>query len=223
MNDLTLVIPAKRESESLPTVLKELKKFKIKILVVLEKKDLETINSIKKFNYKILYQKNKGYGDALILGIKNVKTKYFCIFNADGSFNPYELKKMYSKISNNKSNLVFGSRYIKNSGSEDDTIVTFFGNKIFSLLGNFLFSLPISDILYTYVLGETTRVKKLKLQRKNFTFCVELPIKALRSGLRLTASPSYERKRIAGKKKVNAIKDGYLILEEMIKLFFNFK
>ena len=66
--------------------------------------------------------------------------------------NPYELKKMYSKISNNKSNLVFGSRYIKNSGSEDDTIVTFFGNKIFSLLGNFLFSLPISDILYTYVL-----------------------------------------------------------------------
>ena len=130
MNDLTLVIPAKRESESLPTVLKELKKFKIKILVVLEKQDLETINSIKKFNYKILYQKNKGYGDALILGIKNVKTKYFCIFNADGSFNPYELKKMYSKISNNKSNLVFGSRYIKNSGSEDDTIVTFFGNKI---------------------------------------------------------------------------------------------
>ena len=223
MNDLTLVIPAKRESESLPSVLKELNKFKIKILVVLEKQDLETIGSIKKFNCKILYQQNKGYGDALILGIKNVKTKYFCIFNADGSFNPYELKKMYSKISNNKSNLVFGSRYIKNSGSEDDTIVTFIGNKIFSLLGNFLFSLPISDILYTYVLGETTKVKKLKLQRKNFTFCVELPIKALRSGLRLTESPSYEKKRIAGKKKVNAIKDGYLILEEMIKLFFNFK
>ena len=40
---------------------------------------------------------------------------------------------MYSKISNNKSNLVFGSRYIKNSGSEDDTIVTFFGNKIFPI------------------------------------------------------------------------------------------
>ena len=37
MNDLTLVIPAKRESESLPIVLNELKKFKIKILIVLEK------------------------------------------------------------------------------------------------------------------------------------------------------------------------------------------
>ena len=31
----------------------------------------------------------------LIQGIKNVRTKYFCIFNADGSFNPIELDEMY--------------------------------------------------------------------------------------------------------------------------------
>ena len=35
--------------------------------------------------------------------------------------------------------------------------------------------------------------------------------------------PSYEKKRIAGKKKVNAFKDGFLILIEMLKLFFYFK
>ena len=37
MKDLTLVIPAKNESESLPIVLSELKKFKLKIFIVLEK------------------------------------------------------------------------------------------------------------------------------------------------------------------------------------------
>ena len=31
--------------------------------------------------------------------------------------------------------------------------------------------------------------------------------------------PSYELKRIAGNKKVNAFKDGFLILTEMLKLF----
>ena len=223
MKNLTLIIPAKNESESLPIVLSELKKFKLKIFIVLEKKDIQTINSIKKFNCKIIYQSNKGYGDALILGINKVKTKFFCIFNADGSFNPNELKKMYLKAKMRKFNLVFASRYEKNSGSEDDTFVTFFGNKVFSFLGKFLFLLPISDILYTYVLGETNKIKKIKLKRKNFTFCVELPVKGIRSGLKLTTSPSYERKRIAGKKKVNAIKDGYLILIEMIKLFLNFQ
>ena len=88
MDNLTLVIPAKNEKESLPNVLNELKKFKLKILIILESKDIETINSIKDFDCKILKQSKKGYGNALIEGIKETKTKYFCIFNADGSFNP---------------------------------------------------------------------------------------------------------------------------------------
>ena len=47
MENLTLVIPAKNEKESLPLVLKELKKYKLKKIVVLEKSDLATIKSIK--------------------------------------------------------------------------------------------------------------------------------------------------------------------------------
>ena len=52
------------------------------------KDDIETINAIKGFNCKIIYQKVNGYGAALIEGINSVETEYFCIFNADGSFNP---------------------------------------------------------------------------------------------------------------------------------------
>ena len=221
MENLTLIIPAKNEQESLPKVLDELKKFNLEILIILEKNDFETINSIRNYNCKILYQINKGYGDALILGINNVETKYFCIFNADGSFDPNELKNMYNKSDKDSFDLVFGSRYEKNAGSDDDTFVTYFGNQIFSILGKIFFSLPISDILYTYVLGNTKKVKEIKLKKKDFSFCVELPIKAKSSNLSLTVNPSFERKRIAGVKKVNAIKDGFLILIHMFKLFFN--
>ena len=38
MRDLTLLIPAKKEKESLPSVLNELKKFDLKILIVLEER-----------------------------------------------------------------------------------------------------------------------------------------------------------------------------------------
>ena len=48
-NKITLVIPAKNEADSLPKVLKELKKFKFKISIVLERSDQKTIESIKKF------------------------------------------------------------------------------------------------------------------------------------------------------------------------------
>ena len=154
MDDLTLVIPAKNEKESLPFVMQELKKYNLKTIIVLEESDYETIESINKFNCKILYQKNKGYGDALIEGIKSVETKFFCIFNADGSFKPSELRNMYELSKHHNYDLVFASRYEKNSNSEDDTIITFLGNKIFTFLGKIFFSLTITDILYTYVLGQ---------------------------------------------------------------------
>ena len=60
------------------------------------------------------------------------------------------------------------------------------------------------------------------LLKKNYDFriCVELPIKAKRMNFNYISLPSYERSRIGGKKKVNAIKDGLLILFEMVRLFF---
>ena len=220
MEHLTLIIPAKNEEESLPDVLDELKKYNLKIIIILEKDDLDTINSIKGYDCKILYQKNKGYGDALLQGIQDVKTNFFCIFNADGSFNPIELKNMYDHAIKGNADFIFGSRYMNDALSEDDTIVTFIGNKIFTFIGKIFFSLPISDILYTFVLGDTKKANELQLKEKKFSFCVELPILAKKSNHKLISVPSHERARIGGKKKVNAFKDGLLILFSMIKLFF---
>ena len=78
----------------------------------------------------------------------------------------------------------------------------------------------LADILYTFVIGKTEQAKKLNLDQKDFSFCVELPIKAKKMKMQLGSINSYERKRIAGKKKVNAFKDGFLILKHMIRLFF---
>ena len=221
MDDLTLIIPAKNEKESLPHVLNELKKYNLKTIIVLEESDKETINSLKNFNCEILFQKNKGYGDALIQGINYVHTKFFCIFNADGSFDPIELSNMYKKILEDGNDLIFASRYEKNCSSEDDTLITYLGNFIFTKIGQIFFNLEITDILYTFVMGKTSKVQNLNLSYKDFSFCVELPIKAKKNKLSLTTSKANERARIGGKKKVNAFRDGFLILRSMINLFFN--
>ena len=88
-------------------------------------------------------------------------------------------------------------------------------------MGNILFSLKISDILYTYVMGKTKSFKKLGVSSNDFRLCVEMPIKMQLLNLKYDCLPSYERKRIAGKKKVNAFRDGFYIGIEMLKLFFN--
>ena len=175
MNNLTLIIPAKNEPESLPKVIKELNSYNYKISVVLHETDYATIESIKEFDVEIIYQENKGYGDALIEGIKKCKTDLFCIFNADGSFDPKELKGMLSLQSSNNLDFVFGSRYQKNSGSEDDTFITLIGNYIFTTIGKIFFRLPISDILYTFVIGKTNSAN-IKDHRKLYTKLSDLYI-----------------------------------------------
>ena len=220
MNDLTLIIPAKNEAECLPIILNELKKYNYKIDIVLHATDIGTIQAIKKYDVNIVYQENFGYGDALIHGIKQCKTEYFCIFNADGSFNPVEINKMYEALQAKKLDFIFASRYQASSGSEDDTIITLVGNYIFTYIGKIFFRLNISDILYTFIIGKTKQANILDLKQKDFSFCVELPIKAKRMKMKLGCINSYERMRIAGKKKVNAFKDGFLILKHMVRLFF---
>jgi len=220
MDQLTLIIPAKNEKDSLPKVLGELKPFNLKIIVLLEKNDVETIESIKNYNCEIAFQDGKGFGNALILGASKVQTEFFCIFNADGSFNPNELKNMLQTINLKNSDFIFATRYEKNCASDDDTIITYIGNFIFTKIGNIFFNVNITDILYTFVLGRTEKIKSLNLKQNDFSLCVELPIKAKRAGFKLNTSPAHERKRIAGKKKVNAFRDGFKILLYMIKIFF---
>ena len=223
MNDLTLIIPTKKEVESLPIFLKEIENYNCKKLIILQKEDEATMKAIEKIpNIKILVQKKDGYGSALIEGINNTDTDYCCIINADGSMNPRYLEEMRKSCENK--DLIFASRYQKpGGGSDDDNFVTIIGNAFFTFLGNFLFKLKISDILYTYILGRTSSFKKLDLKNYDFRICVEIPIKAKFLKMEYSCIPSHERERIGGKKKVNAIKDGLLILSEIVKYFYKSK
>ena len=220
MNNLTLVIPAKYEVSTLPIVLQEINDMKLpyKIIVVVPEYDKATIKAITKFDCKILVQKGEGFGNALIQGLNESNTKYSCIFNADGSFDPKYLSEMCDRLDQGM-DFVFNTRYIQPGGSEDDTIITYIGNKFFTFICQILFRLNISDVLFTYVMGRADVFKKLKLTSNDFTFCIELPVKAKFNNYKITDHPSFERSRISGKKKVNEFIDGFLILISIIKLF----
>jgi len=218
MHNLTLLIPAKYEKDSLPLVLEELKNYDLKKLIVLERNDIETIEVTKKYECELLFQSVQGYGAALIEGIKKIETEYLCIFNADGSFNPNELRGMYNLVK--KNSFVFATRYNNDSSSEDDTILTYMGNKIFSLIGKIFFSLDLNDILYTFVMGKTQKFKFIDLKSKDFKICVELPINIKKNNFQYVTNSSHERKRLMGEKKVSEFIDGFKILYFMIKSFF---
>ena len=221
MKNISLIIPAKNELESLGKTIREILSYKFvnEIIVVVDSKNDNSINAVKKYDVKIVIQKQKGYGSAIIEGFNYASNEYGCIFNADFSFNPKYLKLMINKT--NKYQFIFGSRYIKNGSSDDDTIITFIGNKIFTLIAKLFLKIKLSDVLFTYVLCNVKNFKKLQLKESDFRLCIELPLKVVNNYFKYTEIAVRERKRFSGKKKVNELKDGFLILVKIIVSLFN--
>ncbi len=219
MKYISLIIPAKNESLSLGEVLKELKKFKIvnEIIVVVDSEEDNSIQICKNHNCKYLIQKKRGYGSAIIEGFKIASNDFGCIFNADFSFEPKYLDTMLNMTANY--DFIFGSRYLKNASSDDDDFITLVGNKCFSFFSRFFLKIKISDILYTYVLCNVKKFNKLNLKSDDFRLCIELPFKVSQSNSLYCDLAMHERSRFAGKKNVNVLKDGFLILLEIIISF----
>ena len=135
MKNLTLIIPAKDEKESLPKFLEEINDLDISIIIILPSEDLNTQKVIqKKDNIKILFQEKEGYGSAIIEGLSKSETEFSCIINADGSMDPKYLKSMLQKCLDR--DFIFASRYEKpGGGSDDDTFISLIGYKVFSFIG----------------------------------------------------------------------------------------
>ena len=68
-------------------------------------------------------------------------------------------------------------------------------------------------------MGKTLAFKSLDLKRNDFRFCIELPVQAKFKKYKIISKPSYERSRLSGRKKVNELKDGFLILLCIFKMF----
>ena len=220
MIDLTILIPCKNDKINLNKVIKDIKSVysDISILVVVEKKEDFDEKELNNFtNIRCIIQSQSGYGAALIEGINIINTKFFIIHNADGSFEVNKIKEMYNLSKNY--DFIFCNRYSENAGSEDDTIITFIGNKFFSGMTKYLLDIKLDDVLYTHVLCNSKYTKAFNLKQIDFTFCIELPYHVFKFKHKVKSIPTFEKKRLSGKKNVNEFKDGFLILIFILKTY----
>ena len=217
MQKINLIIPSKEKIEHLYKIISPLLRRKEinKIILVLNEKNKKKF--IKNKKLKIIVQKKSGYGSAIKEGFKISKSKFSCIFNADGSFNANDLPSMIKLSKQN--DFIYASRYMKGAGSEDDNMITLIGNFVFSLMGRVLLNVKLTDILYTFVLCNTKKFNKLNIVSYDFRFCIELPYKVSQNKFTYTELKSKEFKRKFGEKNVNELVDGFLILIEVLRCF----
>ncbi|MFX0132469.1 MAG: glycosyltransferase family 2 protein [Candidatus Hodarchaeota archaeon] len=211
-SDLEVIIPTLNEEKSIGSVIERTLMYTDKVLVIDGWSDDGTIEIAKKMGARIMFQNGRGKGAALKEALKYVDGDIIMIMDGDGSMKPEEIPLFLNGIYSG-ADIVKGSRFLGEGGSEDISLVRRFGNTLFTILVNVIWRSNFTDLCYGFMAFKKDAIKKLTpiILSKGFTIETEMIIKAKKLGLKIIEVPSFELRRIYGHSKLNSLKDGWEI------------
>jgi dolichol-phosphate mannosyltransferase len=196
---LSIIIPCKNEENNINNTITKIKRYlinyKFEILIIDDysiDKTAKIVRLISKNNKFIKYHFNKikGLGGAINLGIKRSKGEFVCIFMADQSDDPRDLVKYLKKIENSENDAVFGSRFIKKSKVINYPFVKFFLNRIFNILIQILFLTNYNDTTNAFKLYRKKTIIELQpIISENFNVFLEIPLKIISRKYKFSVIP----------------------------------
>ena len=213
---VSLIIPTLNEAGSIEAVLDEIPRDVVDEVLIVDGASTDgTAELVRGKGDRVIQQEGRGYGAAIATGFKHVSGDIIVLADADGSYNLGDIRRLVQRVQDG-ADLALGSRYLPESGSEDDTLVRYVGNKLFTWTLNKLYGVELSDVLFFYVAMRRDVVRSIVADSPGFEYIVEFLIKAQRAGFKFAEIPSAEKARPAGKSKVNAFKDGLRMLWIML-------
>jgi hypothetical protein len=108
--------------------------------------------------------------------------------------------------------LVKGSRFAEDGGTEDMTGIRWLGNCVLLALVNLLYGAHLTDLCYGYCAVRRSALPALALRSDGFEIETEMTVRALRAGLRVGEVPSFELPRRYGTSHLRAFFDGWRVL-----------
>lgn len=179
----------------------------------------KTTDYARSLGYDVYIQKKKGIRNAYIEAWPLIKGDYVVTFSPDGNCPPEDLKRLITEASKGY-DMVIGSRYLPPAKSEDDGLITGFGNWFFTKTVNTLHNGKYTDAMTIFRIYRRNIFYTLGLDKESTyrtpetlfftTIGIEpvLSLRAARAGLKISEIPSNEPKRLAGQAKVQIFRWG---------------
>lgn len=220
-----VVIPVKNEQQSIVRVLNGLPDYIDEIIVVDGNSSDETVKVVMSFSkVKVLSQRSKGKGAALSAGFRQIESDIVVIIDGDASMKTEEISSYLDKFP--EFEIVKGSRYLENGGSDDLTLIRSVGNKALTFLANLLFRQEWTDMAYGFAAFNKNTINSLgltdydsqgsfrshKTYGQGFEIETLILTRAARRKIKITEIPSYELARLSGSSNLRAIRDGVRVL-----------
>ncbi|MDD1778334.1 MAG: glycosyltransferase family 2 protein [Candidatus Helarchaeota archaeon] len=220
--DISVVIPALDEEQSIETCINKIKD-------ILSKKDLSyeiivsdssgdrTAELARRTGAIVVHPKKLGYGCAYIEGLRHIHGKYVVIGDADNTYDFSEVPLLISELDHG-ADLVIGSRFrggIKEGAMKP--LHQYIGNPLLTWILNGAFGTQFSDAHSGFRAIRSEALNKLDLQSCGMEFASEMLVKASREGLKISEVPVTYYPRVTPS-KLNSFTDGWRHLRFILLL-----
>ncbi|MFE0803240.1 glycosyltransferase family 2 protein [Streptomyces sp. NPDC058812] len=214
---VSVVIPAMNEAENLPYVFKTLPDWVHEVVLVDGNSTDDTIEVARELwpDVKVVEQRGKGKGDALITGFKACTGDIIVMVDADGSADGQEIVSYVSALVSG-ADFAKGSRFANGGGTDDMTFIRKLGNRALCAVVNRKFGARYTDLCYGYNAFWRHCLDKIDLDCTGFEVETLMNIRVVKAGLKVQEIPSHEYLRIHGVSNLRAVRDGLRVLRVIL-------
>ncbi len=209
---ISVVICALNEAGSLPDVLCKIPEWVDEVILVDGHSKDATVEIAKKLmpDIRVLYQPNRGKGDALKYGLERAKGDIVATIDADGATDPSEMYKFVEALERGY-DFAKGTR-LATGRPTGMPYSRFFGNKVLALAASLFVGVKYTDICSGYNAFWKKRFPTVALENDGFEMEQELNVKIAKLGLKIVEVPHRHNVRTSGESKVNDVIQGIVDL-----------
>ena len=232
---VTLIVPTLNEIDGMKAIMPSIKEEWYDQLIVLDGGSTDgTIEYAKGQGYFVYIQKKPGFRHAYTEVLPYITGDVVLTFSPDGNSIPELIPELIAKM-NEEYDMVIVSCYLDGAKSEDDDLVTTFGNWFFTKTVNWLHGGRYTDVMVIFRAYKTSLIYDLELHKDegyetaeklfNTTISWEplLSVRAAKKKLRIAEIPGDEPPRIGGEKKLKILKWGAAYYFQFIRERFCWK
>ncbi|MBY8884604.1 glycosyltransferase family 2 protein [Streptomyces sp. PTM05] len=215
---VSVVIPAMNEAENLPHVFATLPPWIHEVVLVDGHSTDDTVKVARALrpDVRVVEQRGRGKGDALISGFEAATGEIIVMVDADGSADGNEIVSYVSALVSG-ADFAKGSRFANGGGTDDMTFVRKLGNRVLCALVNAKFGARYTDLCYGYNAFWRHCLEQIALDCAGFEVETLMNIRVVTAGLRVQEIPSHEHLRIHGASNLRAVRDGLRVLKVILR------
>lgn len=221
-----VIIPALNEEEAIAKVVGDIPKEIVRNIVVVDNGSTDkTAEAARDAGALVYAQNERGYGAACLKGIEVLSNfepvpELVVFLDGDYSDHPEQMHQVIAPILNNSADMVIGSRALGNREPGAMMPQQRFGNWLATFLIRFLYKFRYSDLGPFRAISWKV-LEEINMQDRDFGWTVEMQIKALKKGIRVSEVPVDYRQRRGHSKITGTVKGtfmaGYKILYTIFK------